>query len=162
MGKKWSVTCDLHFVPAGHSEYDTQMFANVETQIYVWGRGGWSLMKCFFFCNLSSKNLFINIESNFPINFKRVSLTQSSSKKRLVICQSNQNSPPGETPGIWLSSVPKEWGIRLLHVWGEENWTRSVRIFFFRVPKSLTAIKHVFVRDGRVWRKRGHKCLARF
>jgi len=37
-------------------------------------------------------------------------------------------------------------------VWGGENWAGSVRFqtILFSAPKSLTAIKHVFGRDGRV------------
>ena len=64
---------------------------------------------------------------------------------------------PGQTPGIWQSSVPGEWGIWPLPAWGGENWTRRVRsqMIIFRAPKSLTAIKHVFGRDERRFKGRG-------
>ena len=61
--------------------------------------------------------------------------------------------PPGQTPGIWLFSVPGEWGIwriRPSRGWGIwpclggvekiEPEVSGFKIFFFRAPKSLTAI----------------------
>ena len=62
--------------------------------------------------------------------------------------------PPGQTSGIWLLSVPEEWGvwrvrpsvgcaIWILSGWGGENRTGSVKfqmVFFVRAPKSLTTI----------------------
>ena len=54
-----------------------------------------------------------------------------------------QHPHHGQTTGIWLFSVPGEWGIWPLPERGGENWTRSAKfqMIFFLTPKSLTAIK---------------------
>lgn len=59
-----------------------------------------------------------------------------------IICRSNWNfnnpppPPPKLSSGIWLSSVPGEWGSWPLTAWGWKNRTRNVRfqiiVFFGR------------------------------
>ena len=70
--------------------------------------------------------------------------------------KSKPQLPPGQTPGIWLCSVPGEWGIcfvRPSRGWEFDfclavvalNWTGSVSFqFFFSVAEPLTAMNTCF------------------
>ena len=81
-----------------------------------------------------------------------------------------QHPPPGQTPGIWLFSVPGEWGIWRIRpsrgwgIWpclgGVEKIEPEVSgfKFFFSGAEVANSYKHVFGRDGRVWRKRYSIC----
>ena len=112
--------------------------------------------------------LFISLDQTYKLSFYHLTSTTSYPWKAVWKyigffrrSNGNFNILPHPSQGIWLSSVPGEWGIWPLPAWGGENWTGSVRfqmIFFFRAPKSVTATKQAFGRDGRVQRKRCSIC----
>ena len=131
------------FEPCLHSQSNIQKSNLIELNPWIdFEYGNWTKLKTELeLCEFSWIRFTI-----------RLTLLVSSRK---LMRRSNRNfnippPPPGQSPGIWLSSVPGEWGIWPLPAWGGENWTGSVRIFFFRVPKSPTVIKNLFGRDGRV------------
>ena len=97
-------------------------------------------------------------------------------QRQCLMRRSNRNfnippPPPGQTPGIWLFSVPGEWGIwriRPSRGWGIwpclggvekiEPEVSGFNFFFFPGAEVANSYKHVFGRDGRVWRKRYSIC----
>ena len=91
-------------------------------------------------------------------------LTRLSDCSFKVMCRSNRNfniPSPRANPGhLTIFSARGVGNLTIASVgWGKLSRKCQVsNDFFFGAPKSLTAIKHVFGRDGRVQRNRCSIC----